>query len=165
MTRVQRRGRTSALEDVDFAKEVASAFVAGLTRRRMAEMFSVNEWTITQWRRDPRVKVHAMKMIEDRVLAVTRRVDSEIEGRLQNPGDLTVKELLEIRKEYLGGKLREQTENVDDDTMHQAMELLEKYPELASQMVGLLNGTATVVPKDNVIEGEGSPVSDGPFGV
>jgi hypothetical protein len=150
---VKGRGRRGTLDTEEGAKEVAAHFVAGMTRPKMAEFFGVSEWTITQWRRDPRVKIHAQKMIEDRVLSVTRKVDAEIEGRLQNPGDLTVKELLEIRKEFLAGSLRAKMESIDDETMTEAMQLLEQYPELAGNLAAVLSGEATIVPKGQVVEG------------
>jgi hypothetical protein len=148
-----RGGRPHALADPDMAQQVAEAFVAGLTRKQMSELFDVDPKTITRWRRDPRIRPLAQKLIEDRVLSVTRKVDSEIEARLGSPEQLTVKELIEIRREFLGGQLRQKMESIDDETMGEAMQMLEQYPELAEQMVALMEGTATVVPKEHVVEG------------
>ena len=149
------RGRPHFLREEGNAQAVATAFVAGMTRPEMAELFNVSEDTITRWRRDPRIKPHVFKLIEDRVLTVTRKTDSEIEKRLGSPDQLTIKELLEIRKEFLAGTLRQKMEAIDDETMSEAMELLEKAPELAEQLVSLMDGTGVVVPKENVVEGDG----------
>lgn len=81
--------------------------------------------TVTRWRRDPRVKAIAHKLIDDRVLQITRKVDGVISEKLEHASELTVVELLAIRKEFLGGKLRERTENVDEDTVSEAMDALE----------------------------------------
>lgn len=134
-------GRPSYLDDANNSLRVAEAFVSGMTRKAMAEEFQVNRNTITRWRRDPRVKAHVSKLTEDRILTITRKVDSEIERRLGHIGNMTVKEILEIRKEYLGGTFRQDVEGVDDETTTQAMRLLEANPQLVSQMLTLLSET------------------------
>lgn len=134
-------GRPNPLADPEFAKAVAQAFVDGNTRPQMCEMFGVSSQdTITRWRRDARVKAHALKLIEDRVLMVTRRVDGAIAQRLESCGDLTVKELLAIRKEFLGGALRSQTERADEETINEAQSWLEENPERAEELSRLLSG-------------------------
>lgn len=135
--------RPNPLADPAFAKEVAEAFAAGLSRQDMCDMFGVKDRdTITRWRRDPRVKAYALKIIEDRVLQVTRKVDGVIAERLEHASDMTVMELLAIRKEFLGGALRAQTENVDDATVGEAMRALENNPELMEQLDALLAGNS-----------------------
>ena len=124
-------GRPHALADPEYAKQVAELFAEGLSRTQMCEILKVKDPdTITRWRRDPRVKAHALKIIEDRVLQVTRKVDASIAARLENPDQLTIKDLLDIRKEFLGGALRMQTEKADDATVAEAQEALEANPDL-----------------------------------
>lgn len=126
--------RPNPLADPDFAKAVAQAFVDGNSRKDMCEMFGVSDPdTITRWRRDPRVKGYALKLVEDRVLEVTRKVDGKIAAILQNQ-DLTVMELLAIRKEFLGGALRAQTEAADELTIAEAQEWIEENPEGAEAL-------------------------------
>ncbi len=133
--------RPNPLANPDFAKKVAEAFVDGLSRQEMCELFGVKDKdTITRWRRDARVKTIAFKLIEDRVLQVTRRVDATIAQRLESADQLTTKELLEIRKEYLGGKLREQHEKADDETMEQAQDWLSNNPDAIEQLDAILAG-------------------------
>ena len=142
--------RPNPLADPEFAKQVAEAFVDGCSRSEMCDMFGVKDKdTITRWRRDPRVKAHALKLTEDRVLQVTRRVDAVIENKLRNAGDMTVAELVMIRKEFLGGALRRRTEDVDEGTVTEAMEALENNPNLAEELADLLKqkqGTAPAAP-------------------
>ena len=134
-------GRPNPLADPDFAQEVAEAFAAGCSRTDMCEMFGVRDpATITRWRRDPRVKARAMKIIEDRVLTVTRKVDGVIEGRLQHAENMTITELLAIRKEFLGGALRERTENIDESTVQEAQTFLEQNPDAMEQLDAILRG-------------------------
>jgi transposase-like protein len=131
--------RPNPLNDPAYAKQVAEAFVAGLSRPEMCEMFGVKDPdTITRWRRDPRVKAHAWKLVEDRILRVTRRVDASIEARLENAENMTVKELLDIRKEFLGGALRSQTEKADEATVNEAMEAIEDNPDIVVELEALL---------------------------
>lgn len=133
-------GRPNPLADPDFAQAVAEAFAAGLSRTQMCDEFGVKDKsTISRWRRDPRVKARALKIIEDRILTVTRRVDSVIEARLQKAEKMTVNELLAIRKEYLGGALRAQTEKADEETISEAMRALEENPDLVEGLDKLLS--------------------------
>lgn len=133
-------GRPGKLNDPETVKAVAECFVNGSTREEMAEIFSIAKSTVTLWRRDPRVKAVVHKLIEDRVVRVTSRVDTEIEKRLANPAEMTTKELLDVRKEYLGGTLRTQTEGqADADTINDTMNALESDPEFAQELGDLLD--------------------------
>ena len=116
----------------------------------MCEMFGVKDPdTITRWRRDPRVKGHALKIIEDRILQVTRKVDGVIASRLEDADNMTITELLAIRKEFLGGALRAQTEKADEETVAEAQSWLENNPEAADQLTELLRtGQLPGVEKD-----------------
>jgi hypothetical protein len=135
--------RPNPLANPDFAKSVAECFVDGLSRKEMAELFGVKDLdTITRWRRDPRVKAIALRLLEDRVLQVTRKVDAVIAQRLETANEMTTKELLEIRKEFLGGALRQQTEKADDETINETMTWLDENPEAAAQLAAIMSGDA-----------------------
>lgn len=143
-------GRPNPLADPEFAKQVAEAFAAGVSRRDMCEMFGVRDPdTITRWRRDARVKANVLKIVEDRVLQVTRKVDGVIAERLENANEMTVTELLMIRKEFLGGALRQQTEKADSETVSQAQDWVESNPE-ASEAIDewLATGKVPGVPAE-----------------
>jgi hypothetical protein len=108
-------------------------------------MFGVKDPdTITRWRRDARVKGYALKIIEDRVLQVTRKVDGVIAERLEHASDMTIAELLAIRKEFLGGALRAQTEKADEATVGEMQEFLEQFPEAADELDKMLSGMRPV---------------------
>lgn len=153
-----RRGRPSALSDPEYAQYVATLFVAGRSRKEMAEELDVGEDTIGRWRRDPRVKAHAMKLIEDRTIQITRRVDSAIEARLLNADKMSIRELIEIRKEFLAGTLRQQQERLDEGTVSEAMAAIEKNPELVDELLALLNKKPA--PADEHV---GVPEAESPF--
>ncbi len=131
--------RPNPLADESFAKRVGEAFANGLSRVEMCDIFNVKDPdTITRWRRDPRVKGPALKIIEDRVLQITRKVDGVIAERLQNANQMTIQELLAVRKEFLGGALRLQTERADESTVAEAQSFLEDNPDAADQLEELL---------------------------
>lgn len=133
--------RPNPLANPEFAKAVAEAFAAGLSRQEMCDTFGVKDRdTITRWRRDPRVKAYALKIIEDRVLQVTRKVDGVIAERLEHAEDMTITELLAIRKEFLGGALRAQTEKADEETVQEAMSFLEANPDAMEQLDAIMRG-------------------------
>ena len=131
-------GRPNALSDPEYANAVAEAFVAGCSREEMCDMFNVSLSTISRYRRDHRVKVLALKKIEDRVLRITRRTDSIIEERLRNAKDIDTDTLLRIRKEYLGGALRTQTEKADSETINEASSEIENNPSLIDDLQKLV---------------------------
>ena len=133
--------RPNPLADPDFAKAVAEAFAAGCSRPKMCEMFGMKDPdTITRWRRDPRVKAYALKIIEDRVLQVTRKVDGVIAERLEHAEERTIQELIMIRKEFLGGALRAQTEQADENTIQEAQAFLEANPQAMEQLDAIMRG-------------------------
>jgi transposase-like protein len=151
--------RPSYLDQPEHVKAVGEAFANGLSRAQMCETFGVSDPdTITRWRRDPRVKAVALKAVEARVLEVTRKVDSSIAARLENPENMTVDELLKIRKEFLGGALRAQTEKADEDTIAEAQDWLEENPDAADELEKLLSNPKKI-PGTGVVTDTRAPVA------
>jgi transposase-like protein len=106
----------------------------------MCEIFDVKDPnTISRWRRDARVKKHTLPLAEDRIVQISRKIDSTIEARLQHTDKLSIKELLDIRKEFLGGALRAQTEKADDEVIGQAQTLLEENPDAVKKFLEALD--------------------------
>lgn len=136
-----RRGRPNPLDDPTFASAVAEMFATGASRAEMCTIFNVKDKdTITKWRRDPRVKAIIWKLTEDRILQVTRKVDAVITNRLEKAENMTVQELLAIRKEFLGGSLRDKTQNIDEDTVNEAHALLERDPGMIEKLNEIFSG-------------------------
>lgn len=138
-SRIQHRGRPHKLDDPDTLKLVAEAFANGATREDMCKAFEVKDpGTITRWRKDPRVKAEVRKLLNDRILRISSKTDSVIEQRLQNASEMTIDDLIKIRKEFGGSSLV--GEKIDEDSMlNEAMEALEANPELLEEMRGLLD--------------------------
>lgn len=135
-----RGGRPHGLDDPEKVKLAAAMFMEGATRADMAGEFGVSEWTITQWRKDPRVRAQVTKLVEDRVMRIVGRTDHIIEGRLQYAEDMDTELLLKIRKEFLGGAFRALHEGgkVDEATIYEAMGEVEADPELLTGLRDLL---------------------------
>lgn len=126
-----------------FAKAVAEAYISGITYREIAEMFGVSRETIGTWVRDPRVQAHAGHLAQERVMRITRKIDKEIEGRLQDTEDMETDLLLKIRKEFLERALKVSPEGnsaTNADTINEAVSALEDNPELAKQLKQLVQG-------------------------
>lgn len=131
-------GRPSKLSDPSFLKLVAELFAAGASRADMCEELGMKDKdTITRWRRDPRVKARVAKINEDRVIQISRKVDSIIEGRLAHAEEMDTETLLRIRKEY-GGAAVARKEAIDDATVSEALDALEQNPDLDDELRELL---------------------------
>lgn len=144
-----RGGRKSGLEDPERVRLAAAMYAEGWTRKAMAEELGVSEWTVTQWRKDPRVRAQVKKLTEDRILRITGRIDHIIAGRLQEAEDMDTELLLKIRKEFLGGAFRAQAEGAeaDDTTINKTMAALEDT-NLAQGLKDLLSSLETAKVED-----------------
>ncbi len=136
--RIRHRGRPHFLSDPENVKLIAEAFAAGATREQMCELADVKDpGTITRWRKDPRVKAEVRKILNDRIMRISAKTDSVIEQRLQNAAEMTIDDLIKIRKEFGGSALGR--EQIDEDNMlSDAMEALEQNPNLLEEMRALL---------------------------
>lgn len=131
-----KRGRLNGLNDPERVKLAAAMYVEGVSRTDMAKELGVSTWTITQWRKDPRVRAQVTKLVEDRVMRIVGKTDHIIEGRLQDATNMDTELLLRIRKEFLGGAFRALHEGgkADEATVYEAMGEVEADPEL---LIGL----------------------------
>lgn len=139
---MSKRGRPSRLDDPEQLRLIAELFAAGYSRQAMCDELEVKDKdTITRWRRDPRVKAIVTKLIEDRAIQISRKIDSVIEGRLSRAEDMKIVDLIAIRKEYGGSKVQSK-EVADDATINDAIEALEANPDLADDLEALLQKAA-----------------------
>lgn len=143
------RGRPSILNDPEQLDLVAKAMADGMTTKLLAETFNVTPRTIHGWKKDPRIKASALKYVEDRILAVTRKTDATLDALVRSEafGALTVEKqfdlLLKLRKEMLGGVLRMQAESgkVDAGDINSTMQALEDDPTFAQELQDFLERT------------------------
>jgi transcriptional regulator with XRE-family HTH domain len=141
-------GRPHALADPDYAELVADCFAAGMTREQMCDILGVADVkTITRWRRDPRVQNRVIELIRDRAVKITLKADAEMMNRMMNAENLTVREIIEIRREFMGDKLRSQTDEVDENTINEAQKFFDDNPDAAEQLRKLLSGGTLPAPE------------------
>jgi hypothetical protein len=119
---------------------LAMAIANGMTNKEMASLFGCSTAKIGEEKRNPIVKAVVLKFVEDRVIRVARKVDSVMEQRLLNADELDTDTLLKIRKEYLGGALRLQTQGSAKDvsTINEAMDAIESDAGFAKELQELL---------------------------
>lgn len=141
-------GRPSMLKDPNLLKAFAEFVAQGLSRKAIiAEMEDAgfagpkDVDTVSAWKRDPRVKSIVSKLIEDRAIQVSRKIDAIIEGRLSQAEHLSMKDLIMIRKEY-GGSTLGRKEIADDSVTVGALKELENNPDLADELERLLTESA-----------------------
>lgn len=135
-------GKVSKLDNVDFAKAVAEAYISGISRPEMADMFEVHKDTITIWTRDPRVQAHAGRLALERVNRITRRIDGEMEARLSHVDQWELDELLKVRKEYLDRSLKIDLNGAGStaETTNEILEAMDESPEFAEKLLALAAG-------------------------
>jgi transposase len=136
--------RTSRLANVEFAKQVADAYMAGMNRQEMADEFGAHVDTISDWIRDPRVQAHARITASERIARITRKLDREMERRLDEVEDMDPELLLKIRKEYMDRPVKidmNTSGQVDSpENIGEIVGALEDNPELAEVLKRLTKG-------------------------
>lgn len=145
----ERTFNVSRLSNPEFSRAVAKAYVNGQSREDMADIFGVHKQTITDWIRDPRVQAHAIKIAQERVTRIVRKIDASIESRLESVEKIPTMELMKVRREYL-----ERTLKVDvngggkgrAETMNETMNALESDPALATALLHALTGAEAEAP-------------------
>ena len=138
---------TNTLDRIDGLRDrLAELYVDGHTNKDIAAtLFSEFEEiesepvknTILNWRKDDVVenKVHAL--MRERVGRVVRKTDSAIAKKLENIDELTVDEVLKIRKEFVPERdaftdEKQDAAKIDEDLFG----LAEADPEFAERLMG-----------------------------
>lgn len=140
-TSLARYGPRGYLDDPTQLQLFAECIAAGLSAKEIVELLHVSTKSVARYRKDQRVIAAAMKIIEARVVRITRRIDSEIERRLvEEVFDIDTDTLLRIRKEFLSGQLRAQVQVNDPsaETINDAIAQIEESPQFAAELQELL---------------------------
>lgn len=139
---------TNTLDRVDGLRDfIAEKWAEGLTNKAIAEaIFSEFadiesvpvKSTIINWRHDEQVanKIHAI--MRERISRIVRRTDSALAHRLENADDLTVDEIIKIRKEIAPARdVLDDAERVDPaDAASDLFGAAIDDPELAKKIAG-----------------------------
>jgi hypothetical protein len=137
--------RPSTLDQVDGLRDfVAEMWMNGLTNEEVAEkvheQFAEIEErpakrTIQNWRQDEEVKAKVHAITRERIARVVRKTDTAIETKLENVDELTVDEVLKIRKEFLPERDALTDEKADaGKTAEELFGAMEEDPEFATKV-------------------------------
>lgn len=127
------------LSNPEYAKAVAEAYINGVSRKEMAEIFGVHKDTITIWVRDPRVLAHGGRFAQERVSRISRLIDKEVEERLEDIDEIGIEQLLKIRKEYIERVVKFETTGADTtSTVNDTIKAFEENPEFAAELMKML---------------------------
>jgi hypothetical protein len=113
--------------------------IAEAVQKEFAEIESVPvKSTIINWRHDEQVsnKIHAI--MRERISRIVRRTDSALADRLENPDELTVDEIIKIRKEIAPARdVLDDAERIDPaDAASDLFGAAVDDPELAKKIAG-----------------------------
>lgn len=141
-------GMTNTLDRVDGLRDrVAELWADGYSNKAIAETVHREfveiedvpvKNTIINWRHDETVKNKIHALMRERISRIVRRTDSELANRLENASELTVEEIIKIRKEIAPARdVLDEGERVDpadaaDDLFGAAID----DPELARKIAG-----------------------------
>lgn len=135
-------GRTSTLDKHDGLRQfIAERYMEGMKNQAIAE--SVHEAfpdietptvrSIQNWRNDPEVANKIQAVTRERIARVVRRTDSAIENL--NFEELTVDEILKIRKEYVPHRDAFTDEKTDSTKVAEDLfGVMEEDPEFAEKI-------------------------------
>lgn len=141
-------GMTNTLDRVDGLRDaVAELWADGLSNKAIAEAVHAKfaeiedvpvKNTIINWRHDEQVanKIHAI--MRERISRIVRSTDSALAARLENADDLTVDEIIKIRKEIAPARdVLDDAERVDPaDAASDLFGAAIEDPELAKKIAG-----------------------------
>jgi transposase len=115
---------------------VAELHADGNPRAVIAEEFEVHVETVSSWLQREDIKAEVDKILRDRTHRILRKVDTQIETLLARIEKLTLKELLDIRKEFLPDR-KEISLNVNKTSvLEELWAAAAENPEAAAALLG-----------------------------
>lgn len=132
--------RPSLLDnEPELALLIAELYIDGQTNEQIAKRLGrgVHKDTITDYRRDPRVKREIKRLSGEREQLITRRVDRVIMNRLEKAEEIDTETLLKIRKEMMPKRIEISGEQSTADLVKELWEAADSNPALAAALMGL----------------------------
>lgn len=143
--------RTSELDkNPDLIEQFAEAYSEhDASRAKLAATFGISVDTVTRWTKDPRVQQHLTRIREERVNAMSRRIDGKLLYALEHGAfDDDPELLIKLRRELIP---RDLNVNVKNDTDAATLELYRKVlgnPALAAALgAPAIDGDADEIPE------------------
>lgn len=94
-------GRPSPMDKEENREQLAEMYASGAKRQEMADVFGVHPDVVTRWVKQPRIQALITEKIRARSNRILRRIDSELEKRLEHPDKIDTKDMLAIRRELV----------------------------------------------------------------
>lgn len=141
--RIRSVARTSRIDqDPDLALFVAEKIMDGFTNDQVAEVVGegTDPRTIGRWKQHPIVRGHLNRLRDDRANRVDSKIMAHLLTKIETPQEikkLSVKELLEIRRELLGPATQRHVVSKganEDEALAALMTRLQDDPKLAEAL-------------------------------
>ena len=130
---------------------IAAMVVEGKSHEEIAAEIGAHKSTVTRsYARDPRVRAHIERMHKERTQLVTHTIDATLLGRIQNKQareKMSVKELLEIRRELLGPPAQRLTVSRGADEGSALLEVYKRLQENPETLAELGFGNLPELPE------------------
>lgn len=131
-------GRPSPMHEEANRERVAVMYAAGATRAEIAEEFGgVDKSTVSAWLHREDVKALVDRKIRERTNRILRQTDSRIESALQDAENMSLEELLKVRKEFLPDRKEIKLTVNEDEALAELWKAAAEDPEAAQRILGL----------------------------
>jgi predicted transcriptional regulator len=141
-------GRRAYISDPNFAQSVAELYAVGLSHKAIAEELGVHSDSVSNWVRDPRIQARVHRITLERIQRITRKVDESIEGRLAYVEKMDLKDLLDIRKEFVKSLPQGKTETDASGAASEVAEAMDQDPAFAEELARLVEASSAAKKKE-----------------
>ena len=124
-------------ENPDLVQQLVELLADGTPARAIADTFGVHPRTIGEWKKRADVKARLSQHIRERADSILSHTDTRIRKVLESGKDLTMRELLEIRRTFAGEKVDLNLGGNQGEALAEMMEKLHDNPELARELGAL----------------------------
>lgn len=123
--------------DPEGQAQFAELVADGATRKQIAEVFSIDTDTVTEWKKRPEIQERVNKLRRERSQRVLTHVDKKIMGRLESEEvDIPTETLLRIRQTY-AGEVPLDNKGDADSAAAALLKAAHDDPQLAALLKGL----------------------------
>jgi hypothetical protein len=89
------------MDNPEERERFAELYSRGLSRKEIAAEFGIHIDTVTEWSKREDVRAVAERLMKERVQKILRKIDSAIEAAINQADDLSLDELLRVRREFV----------------------------------------------------------------
>ena len=141
LPRTAGQGRPSYLDNDAIFEIFCQAEASGMTREQALDLILEETGTevkqvktVSEWRKNPRVKRRVAEITRERAIKVAREIDTELERRMAEADKIPTEVLLKMRKEFVGDNLRAKLDEADENTVGEMRDWAAENPDLAKAL-------------------------------